>query len=216
MNFRANSPSPHSSTLYTTEEVAPTGCCFSIFGQSRPDPSQTLILPRRNYSERKVKKIDLVTTKRRHTQEKEIRKVSNESIQAKPGCMTKIKRSDTVTGVSSLTSKTTTQKNSLKGSVIKLVLEKNGGKVEGHNRNQRYLELSTSKGNKPIEATFSQTRANSSNIQFLSEISLVEEEFISNDSNTLKALDFLQQAGEDRPKLQETTPVRYMTECPQA
>lgn len=78
---------------------------------------------KRNQSETKVKKIDLVIAKRGQTQEKLIRNAVKYALQVKPNSQSDLKSYEHNTCQSSLTSKLTTQKNSLKNSRIKLCQE---------------------------------------------------------------------------------------------
>jgi hypothetical protein len=119
MNFTMRPSAARESTLFTREEVIDSGCCFTIFAQ-QPDHHNHMSMPPRNRSESKIKKIDLVIAKRGHTQEKDIRQAVTESLKVKPFDGGLMKQREGVSGHSSQTSKTTTQKNSLKSSKIKL------------------------------------------------------------------------------------------------
>lgn len=61
------------------------------------------------------------------------------------------------------------------------------------NRYDKYLTVCNDVRPKPMEVTFSQSRYDQPNnsIQMLSEITIVEEDFMSQESTTLKALNLL-------------------------
>ena len=96
--------------------------------------------------------------------------------------MAELKFLETATGHSSLTSKLTTQKNSLKSSRVKICNEVSNNQITSTNRYDKFINICSDVKSKQMEVTFNQSRTEmpSSNIQMLSEISLVEEEFISN------------------------------------
>jgi hypothetical protein len=87
----------------------------------------------------------------------------------------------------------TTQKNSLRNSRVKVCNEVRPEPLTLTNRYDKYLPVYNDSRIRPQDVTFNHPRSDLPNnsIQILSEISMVEEEFISQDSATLKALNLL-------------------------
>ena len=87
----------------------------------------------------------------------------------------------------------TTQKNSLRNSRVKIPNEGKHGQLTLTNRYDKYITVCNDLRPKPMEITFNQSRSDLPNnsIQMLSEISRVEEEFISQESTTLKTINLL-------------------------
>ena len=105
----------------------------------------------------------------------------------------------------------TTQKNSLKNSTVKQGNDIKIDRVTCGNRNDRYLSICNETKTKLQEVTFNQSRTEhpSNSIQMLSEISMVEEEFISNESTTLKALNLLSNCSEKKSPSKRSSPPRF-------
>ena len=105
----------------------------------------------------------------------------------------------------------TTKKNSLKNSRVKQNNDVKIDKITCGNRNDKYLSICNETRTKLQEVTFNQSRTDhpSNSIQMLSEISMVEEEFISNESTTLRALNLLSNYSEKKSPPKMSSPAKF-------
>jgi hypothetical protein len=189
MNFARRPPVLRKQTLFTTEEVKDVGCCLTAFTQVARDAP-----PQNDYrscsAETRRKGINLVIAKRGQTQGKEKKHEGRVSPVKQPFSLTELKFLESVTGQSALTSKTATQKNSLRTSRTKLLNDTKPEQLTLANRYERYIDLCLDEKSRQMEMTFNHSKGENANgsIQMLSEISMVEEEFFSYESTTLRAL----------------------------